>query len=457
MDGLPETAGSQADAMDGLPETAGSQANVAASKPSSGGCKRSYRVIQDKVLPGTSDKEPFFGFRKEQFTCPGRNWCQFKTLELATAFCDQEETCVAVQQDQASQLLPECEGSFGCYFPGKGELAKSGSWADSGGKTHTKGNCEVLCVWGHWHDWSACSTTCGAGARKRKRFFEANVEFSSPCEGNDLDSANCTVKDCPAPCRWSTWGDWGSCSKECGGGERHRSRAQANSSSACTTETQPETGKCASQHCPTDCIWRSWTEWNVCTKTCGGGVHKRRREKAQHESLGGHCQGNATEDGPCGLKICLPDYMFTTSPPSREAKKPSPKKMAQFHHAFGGYHSLLRRALQGLCVVCVFIAIWIIVRRKKDAEEDALPPEPLEDPDWKPSMPGYRIGGENDFRQRLAHGEFSDDSSSDGTASETDGGDCSRPETERASEIFLGGARSSSSTQPMRRTVQFDT
>jgi len=387
--------------MDGLPETAGSQANVAASKPSSGGCKRSYRVIQDKVLPGTSDKEPFFGFRKEQFTCPGRNWCQFKTLELATAFCDQEETCVAVQQDQASQLLPECEGSFGCYFPGKGELAKSGSWADSGGKTHTKGNCEVLCVWGHWHDWSACSTTCGAGARKRKRFFEANVEFSSPCEGNDLDSANCTVKDCPAPCRWSTWRDWGSCSKECGGGERHRSRAQA-----------------------------------------------------QHESLGGHCQGNATEDGPCGLKICSPDYMFTTSPPSREAKKPSPKKMAQFHHAFGGYHSLLRRALQGLCVVCVFIAIWIIVRRNKDAE-DALPPEPLKDPDWKPSMPGYRIGGESDFRQRLAHGELSDDSSSDGTASDTDGGDCSRPETERASEI--GGARSSSSTQPMRRTVQFDT
>nr|QKY77470.1 pedal mucus protein 6 [Patella vulgata] len=76
----------------------------------------------------------------------------------------------------------------------------------------------------------------------------------------------CTVMDCECP----EWAPWSDCSKNCGGGERTRTRnAQpAGSSSNCSA---PEVEPCNEQPCstPTPECWSTWSEFSNCpTSAC---------------------------------------------------------------------------------------------------------------------------------------------------------------------------------------------
>ncbi|VDK19075.1 unnamed protein product [Anisakis simplex] len=76
--------------------------------------------------------------------------------------------------------------------------------------------------WTPWGDWSTCDKDCGPGKKTRRReCVTSEGDASSRCEGDAVDHSVCLVQAC---CQWTTWNDWSSCDRDCGGGRLTRSR-----------------------------------------------------------------------------------------------------------------------------------------------------------------------------------------------------------------------------------------
>ena len=54
-----------------------------------------------------------------------------------------------------------------------------------------------------------------------------------------------------------------------------------------------------------DCVWGEYSEWSICSATCGGGSRTRTRMEAIPASnSGASCTGSATETGICNPNSC---------------------------------------------------------------------------------------------------------------------------------------------------------
>ena len=54
-----------------------------------------------------------------------------------------------------------------------------------------------------------------------------------------------------------------------------------------------------------DCIWASWEDWSVCSKSCGGGMQMRTRRVKNYETKGGTCNGKSAEQQACSTEACM--------------------------------------------------------------------------------------------------------------------------------------------------------
>jgi hypothetical protein len=82
------------------------------------------------------------------------------------------------------------------------------------------------CIVSAWSAWGDCSKPCGGGTRTRSRSILKREAFGGqPCPATEETKA-CNTQACPGPidCQVSEWGEWGPCSKACGGGTQQRSR-----------------------------------------------------------------------------------------------------------------------------------------------------------------------------------------------------------------------------------------
>jgi hypothetical protein len=76
-----------------------------------------------------------------------------------------------------------------------------------------------------WGPWSACSESCGGGARDRMRECSTT---QTDCGCRPVERGVCNTQDCCQDngdwSRWGPWGDWGSCSEDCVVGTKERTR-----------------------------------------------------------------------------------------------------------------------------------------------------------------------------------------------------------------------------------------
>uniref|UniRef100_A0A3B5LKZ5 Hemicentin 1 n=1 Tax=Xiphophorus couchianus TaxID=32473 RepID=A0A3B5LKZ5_9TELE len=108
---------------------------------------------------------------------------------------------------------------------------------------------------------------------------------------------------------YSEWTEWGICSVSCGAGTQKRVRQcntplPANGGRRCAG-SDTETRSCQGKPCP-DGNWSQWSPWEECSQTCGQGNKTRLRScsnpPAQHR--GRPCVGKAVEAIMCSIRPC---------------------------------------------------------------------------------------------------------------------------------------------------------
>jgi len=177
--------------------------------------------------------------------------------------------------------------------------------------------CPVDCSWSDWHEWSNCSSSCGAGIKSRQRFRASFEAYGGQqCQGTEDAEAPCVMPDCPIDCGLSEWGSWASCPVTCGtkesGAERTRVRTiigeAQNGGAPCSGFSLGDNKSCCIEPCPVDCVWAEWTDWETCSKSCGGGVSARTRyEQVPAVSGGLACEGAVKEEDVCKEQHCPVD------------------------------------------------------------------------------------------------------------------------------------------------------
>jgi hypothetical protein len=110
------------------------------------------------------------------------------------------------------------------------------------------------------------------------------------------------------------YGNWGNCSKTCGGGTQSRTNTiktqPSNGGTACpTTDQLTERQSCNTQPCPPVNCELNYGNWGNCSATCGGGTQSRTNTIRTPASNGGTACPSAdqlTERQPCNTQPCPP-------------------------------------------------------------------------------------------------------------------------------------------------------
>uniref|UniRef100_A0A3Q1CFQ5 ADAM metallopeptidase with thrombospondin type 1 motif, 16 n=1 Tax=Amphiprion ocellaris TaxID=80972 RepID=A0A3Q1CFQ5_AMPOC len=141
----------------------------------------------------------------------------------------------------------------------------------------------------HSYTWaiirSQCSATCAGGQMNTKTAcyrdlrVQVNMSFCNPRSRPATGLIPCNTQPCPAS--WSV-GEWGVCSRSCGGGEQTRqvlcvrrssqTDVDALADSRCAQAAPARRQACNPHSCPP--VW-STGPWSQCSRKCGNGLKKR--------------------------------------------------------------------------------------------------------------------------------------------------------------------------------------
>ncbi|XP_053398910.1 SCO-spondin-like isoform X2 [Mercenaria mercenaria] len=165
--------------------------------------------------------------------------------------------------------------------------------------------------WTRWTEFTPCSSPCGIGSRTRSRTcLTLSGEPSAACRGKYVEVVECIVKACPVDGGWSFWSEWGLCSKTCGMGIKMRARQCDNplpkhGGKTCPGSALEETVCDMGKHCPIHGGFGPWTQSGKCDAVCGFGMQKRTREcDSPFPQYGGNpCVGESVIFEPCDSGI----------------------------------------------------------------------------------------------------------------------------------------------------------
>ena len=214
--------------------------------------------------------------------------------------CDELYTTSGISEaGKAYQCVWSRRGTGSCdsYLTSSSNIT---GW-EANSKDNNKCIIPVDCV-GTWGDWGDCSADCGGGTQTRV-YSISTPAFKGGSECPSPETRDCNTQACPVDCV-GTWGDWGDCSADCGGGTQTRvysiSTPAFKGGSECPS---PETRDCNTQACPVDCVG-TWGDWGDCSADCGGGTQTRDYSIITNASNGGLPCPSSPETQDCNTQEC---------------------------------------------------------------------------------------------------------------------------------------------------------
>ncbi|TKS70948.1 disintegrin and metalloproteinase with thrombospondin motifs 9 [Collichthys lucidus] len=129
--------------------------------------------------------------------------------------------------------------------------------------------------------WGACSSTCAGGFQRRVVVCQDENGYpANSCEDRTRPSEQRSCESGPCP-QW-IYGNWGECTKPCGGGIKTRlvvcqrpNGERFNDLSCEIHDKPPDREQCNTQPCPSSPHW-STDPWSSCSAACGKGFKSRR-------------------------------------------------------------------------------------------------------------------------------------------------------------------------------------
>ena len=185
-------------------------------------------------------------------------------------------------------------------------LAQSGGMRSEPGETHCRGT---------WSEWSNCSQDCGPGMQSR--LFTVNdtsAESEQLCAAfnGTAEVQVCNLRNCSVDCE-GTWSDWDRCNATCGGGSRSRvysilrAAEHGGNESTCTAaanETEHEACNMHNCSASVDCLGE-WGSWGSCMPVCGDGNRSRYYTVLHFAANNGtNATCNTTVDGQEQVQVC---------------------------------------------------------------------------------------------------------------------------------------------------------
>ncbi len=158
-----------------------------------------------------------------------------------------------------------------------------------------------------WSDWDSCSASCGGGIQtKTGTITQQPQNGGASCPTDLTQTQACNTSPCSIDCQVSEWSNWSDCSTSCGDGTQTRTRyvtvPPQNGGASCPLliESQP----CNKGACPVDCQV-SWSNWNSCSASCGGGIQTKTGTITQQPLNGGaSCPTDLTQSQACNTQAC---------------------------------------------------------------------------------------------------------------------------------------------------------
>ena len=168
----------------------------------------------------------------------------------------------------------------------------------------------VDCMLSQWSRWYGCDKTCGGGQQTRDRQVELYPKNGGrECPSSLREVRGCNTQACASTggCTdglWAEWETWSFCSVTCGGGLRSRSRLRKRMANECgkpPSGLSHETENCHSESCgpDIDCLFETWSEWTICSKTCNGVKRRSRDISVYGRGKGKSCQGDIQQTFAC--------------------------------------------------------------------------------------------------------------------------------------------------------------
>ena len=69
-------------------------------------------------------------------------------------------------------------------------------------------------------------------------------------------------------------------------------------------ESEVAAAKAALNSHPCPCLWEEWSDWGMCSSSCGGGVSIRTRRVLREAVNGGPCVGPSEDEELCHSESC---------------------------------------------------------------------------------------------------------------------------------------------------------
>ncbi|ESO93479.1 hypothetical protein LOTGIDRAFT_119061, partial [Lottia gigantea] len=182
-------------------------------------------------------------------------------------------------------------------------------------------SCPGECVLSEWLPWSSCQQPCNGQQtqkRVRKKMRESSKYYANEKCGQLVEERTCLKGDNCIEYSWEL-SDWSTCLvnsgyETCGVGHKERYSICRNSQRKIVPNymceqilgkiNEPLVASCEIP-CDIDCLLSDWSDWSICSQTCGLGTSTRYRTMIQSPIGNGRkCPDKFKQTRPCFLTGC---------------------------------------------------------------------------------------------------------------------------------------------------------